>query len=270
MSIPGTGVQNNPYIVSTWDDLVTYCAESNAYVKLGANIDTMNEYPDGDIPQLRIVCAQLDGDGKTINNIYSTGNSGSCVYINSTAKLINTNFTNINSSKIFIGCEFSNSMPIENCKFAGVTSTYFVEAEHMRGCSFNVNTGSYPAWHYYDNAIIQDCRFKIKTTNSYLFTNTRATYSYCSLYNCYIEADAANYTGLESQASKTRYDNCVFDITTDHVATLDASNTSGGYSPSIVNQTHAPNLTASNMIVAVTDSNWLNVSALQAVGFKIY
>ena len=89
-------------------------------------------------------------------------------------------------------------MPIENCKFAGITSTYFVEAEHMRSCSFNIDSGSYAAWLYYDDAIIQDCRFKIRTTNNYLFANTRGTYSYCSMYNCYVEANAPNYSGIES------------------------------------------------------------------------
>ena len=72
MSITGTGTIDDPYVVTTWDELAEKAALGSSsapvYVKLGNDINALDEYPDGNIPRITLA-ANVDGDGRTIRNI---------------------------------------------------------------------------------------------------------------------------------------------------------------------------------------------------------
>lgn len=70
MAITGTGTSANPYVVTTWAELASKTSETGVYIKLGNNIDMNTEYPEGLTSGLTVNCAQIDGDGKTVKNLY--------------------------------------------------------------------------------------------------------------------------------------------------------------------------------------------------------
>ena len=70
MAITGTGTSADPYVVTTWDELASVTSETGVYIKLGNNIDMNTEYPEGLTSGLTINCAEIDGEGYTIKNLY--------------------------------------------------------------------------------------------------------------------------------------------------------------------------------------------------------
>lgn len=74
----GTGTQADPYIILTADDLyeIGTVGGTTAYFRLDADID-FNEtaYAESFSP-ITLKCAELDGNGHTIRNIYYTNQSG--------------------------------------------------------------------------------------------------------------------------------------------------------------------------------------------------
>lgn len=107
MAITGTGTQADPYVVTTWDELVAKAAESGKYVKLGNNIDMNDEYPEGITTYCTLNCTELDGDGKIIKNLSINGVS--CVFKAGSSnmdvkniKIENLYFISTSGSKYFI------------------------------------------------------------------------------------------------------------------------------------------------------------------------
>ena len=49
MAVTGTGTQADPYVVTTYAELVEKAAESGKYVKIGNDINITDEYPNGDM-----------------------------------------------------------------------------------------------------------------------------------------------------------------------------------------------------------------------------
>ena len=69
MAITGTGTQADPYIVSTWDEIVEKIAETNAYVKCAPGlVFDMNEMFPDEAPGLTFHCLEFDGNGVVIKN----------------------------------------------------------------------------------------------------------------------------------------------------------------------------------------------------------
>ena len=93
MAITGTGTQADPYVVSTWADLVTKAAESSVYIKLGADIDLNDEYPEGITSGCDLACAEIDGDSYKIKNISAT-NKAYIFHASYNCTLKNVDFTN--------------------------------------------------------------------------------------------------------------------------------------------------------------------------------
>lgn len=60
----GTGTEQNPYIVTTMEDVYTYCNTYNVYVKLGANIYIKDDvtYRSGTTTPLTIACKKFYSD----------------------------------------------------------------------------------------------------------------------------------------------------------------------------------------------------------------
>ena len=124
MAITGTGTQADPYVVTTWDELVSKAAEFGKYVKLGADIDMNDEYPEGLNSAITINCNEIDGDGKSIKNIKTEANRLiSTSNINGICK--NLNFTNMligggsNSTTMIYQSDYRGVYKFNHCKFSG-------------------------------------------------------------------------------------------------------------------------------------------------------
>lgn len=268
MAITGTGTEQDPYVVTTYDELVAKAAESGKYVKIGNDIDVLAEYPDGDAPMLSIINT-VDGNNMKLKNFYKTAGTGDyCISVSGDGSLTNTDFVNINTTKSFA---YTEARPITNCKFAGKCSSYIVYGNEFRGvskCSFNMDCGSSYPFRINDSGLLSDCNIKVKSSAVDIFeTSNRAD---LTLTNCYIEGDMPNYSGIHGSndgGGYSNYDNCVFDITTSQTFTLNPRWHTA--STSIINITHAPNCTASGQVTGVSDEHWLDVAYLQSVGFNI-
>ena len=123
MAITGTGTIADPYVVTTWSELAEKAAESDVYIKIGNDINMNDEYPEGFSTQFTIKCASIDGDGKTIKNLYfKSGRLFYCEY-NRTWK--NTNFVNFvlgdgnNGAAFHYNGTIYNTLTFKNCKLSG-------------------------------------------------------------------------------------------------------------------------------------------------------
>ena len=124
MAITGTGTQQDPYIVTTWNALASVTSETGVYIKLGNNIDMNTEYPEGLTSGLTINCAEIDGEGYTIKNLYlQSGALITCSGRNSTWK--NTQLLNweigdgSNAASITANSSTSGTYTFNQCKLSG-------------------------------------------------------------------------------------------------------------------------------------------------------
>lgn len=273
MAISGTGTENDPYIITTYDELVEKAVESDVYVKVGNDINIIDEYPDGDMPTLT-VNAYIDGDGKVISNWYKTSESTIISYTASPATIKNMKIRNIYSavSNRFANRTTETTTPMfEDCEISGVLlSGRFVNTENSvtitNRCSVNLLLKGSASFVRGDrNANQKDCRFyssyiklKSESSSGSLFVGSNGSK------DSYFEIDASNF--YNNSTLNTTFDNCVFDLTSTSTFTFNISSSS--VSPSIINLTKAPNCTPQNSLLGVTDTNWLDVNYLSSIGFN--
>lgn len=273
MAITGTGTQADPYVVTTYAELVEKAAESGKYVKIGNDINITDEYPDGDMPMLTLA-NHIDGDGKIIANWYKTTGSDYLIQVNSGGQVENLKFRNIyntyasyefrftgaNSNYHFINCEFSGIHGYTGGMFMSAPSSSGSK-NNFKSCSFNIKVNSAYGFANGSEAYagLKDCYLKIQlpaNNNGIFGSMNSSSFSGTFVDSCYIESNAK----IGSDIIK----NSVCDITTNATFTLDGDSTN----LSIFNKTHAPNVTAGSGFAAVTDENWLDVSYLNSIGFN--
>ena len=279
MSITGTGTQADPYVVTTYAELVEKAAESGVYIKVGNDINITDEYPDGDMPPL-VVKSIIDGDNKTISNWYAiyTNNYNNVISVYSSGVIKNLNLQNIYampySSRGFVANADSNtsSYCFENCNISGVmVSGSFFHGYYsqylMKDCSVNLlfkNSAKFISISqaYMKDAEINNCYVKLKSeSNTYLFYSSASSASNLGR-DSYYEIDQAAF----GMPTTFIFSNCVFDITTNSTFTFNITGSSA--SPSIINTTKAPNCTPQNKLLGVTAENWLNTEYLASIGFN--
>lgn len=279
MAITGTGTQADPFVVTTYAELVEKAAESGVYIKVGNDINITDEYPDGDMPPL-VVKSIIDGDNKIISNWYAiyTNNYNNVISVYSSGVIRNLNLQNIYampySSRGFVANADSNtsSYCFENCNISGVIlSGSFFDGYYckylMKNCSVNLlfkNTAKFISIDqaYMKDAEINNCYVKLKSeSNTYLFYSSASSASNLGR-GSYYEIDQAAF-GISSSFI---FSNCVFDITTNSTFTFNINDSSA--SPSIINTTKAPNCTPQNKLLGVTAENWLNTEYLASIGFN--
>lgn len=112
----GTGTQADPYIVDNWTDFVTALKTDTAYIRLSADIDMNETYPQGISSTISVTAYSVNGNGFGIYNLraksrlFSTTNNNRCYFSNiDFLKLIN------DSGEFWYG-HFS----FQNCRFTGV------------------------------------------------------------------------------------------------------------------------------------------------------
>lgn len=266
----GIGTQADPYVVTTYAELVEKAAESGVYVKLGNDINITSEYPEGNMPTLE-VNSPIDGDNKKISNWYKI-TSGYCVEAKNTVS--NLTFGNINIASNCDGFYHANTLTAPHftgCKFYGVLHKLFKAGDQseLKDCTLNLNIKGTNTNGYvmsdFNGIFFNNCYLKADDTTS---TVSRSFFS-----NFYYSPFAKDsYFEIKTTASRiAQYqdgqgaENSVFDIQTN--ANWTWGNASG-YSCSIFNKTSAPNVSGSNNVIAVTDEHWLDTAYLASVGFN--
>ena len=304
MAITGTGTQADPFVVTTYSELVSKITNpdslSECYIKVGNDIDIAEEYPFGDMPVLDFGNnVFLDGDGKTITNWYYTGSEVNGVIrlyskTSHPCQMKNLNLANIvlkSSSQFFLFISSSgsgtqtNNILVENCTFVGIffSTVLSIQWENgstgtaLRSCAFNVllkdNT-------VFNRAIyvlpLESCNVRIVSehpTGGGLI-NISSTSSPCP-HNCYFDISIPNAAeGTYTTISNATYDNCVIKLRTPLGTTASNKgkfgNSVSGYNVSILNTSDATGVepTSSTQIKEVTDQNWHDIAYLQSIGFS--
>ncbi|MBP5362850.1 MAG: hypothetical protein J6Y71_07535 [Ruminococcus sp.] len=286
MSITGTGTQADPFVVTTYAELLEKAplgsASAMVYVKLGNDINVLDEYPNGDVPSVTLA-AYVDGDGKTIRNLYSeTVSDTSGIYALTSGSFVNVKFRNIFTYQpVFSSSSAITSArraAVQDCEFTGVCNPMFYKASGSCAsfirCSFNLSGSSVITASTYPPLMV-NCfiRFSSPATKMFQFTNTSSTQKKM-LDSSYIEADMSALKGITMNSDDTAtkddavyIDNSVLDIKTEGVFTVGCSE--GTREISILRASHAPDVTGTANIAAVDDTHWLDAAYLSGIGFNI-
>lgn len=279
MAVTGSGTIDDPFVVTTYSELVNIASTVGSYVKVGNDINITDEYPDGDMPPL-VVKSIIDGNNKTISNWYAlySNTSSNVITVHNTGVIKNLNLQNIyailSSSSGFVANGDSNddTYCFENCNISGVIlSGRFFDGCYcnylMKDCSVNLlfkNSAVfvYIAQAYRGNAEINNTYVKLKSESNYYLFNSAYSYTSNLGRDSYYEIDQAAF-GVPTAFI---FSNCVFDITASSTFTFNIDNSAA--SPSIINTTKAPNCTPQNKLLGVTAENWLNTEYLASIGFN--
>lgn len=271
MAITGTGTQADPYIVTTFAELMAKTHEEGKYVKLGNSINMNNEYPDGfDDTTFAILCTELDGDGYSISNIrIKPGVSGlnRFLYITKESTIKNINFKNIYltddqsfddvnvkyyvhfTGPTYVNCTFSGALYCSSSSYL----TYLIRGKNrFSKCSFNVYFyGSYTTIQPSDN--MADCTFEECDINFHKESSSQ--YAYIKIVN-------SNVTGQVEG---------LYVLNNSSYSIIDA-NVNSLYSQSTVTLVicNADKVSWSqNVITRVSDTNLGSTEYLVALGFPI-
>lgn len=275
------GTEDDPYLATTWDELVIHASNTDAYVKVANDIDVLAEYPNGDAPTL-VLNGYVDGNNKTISRWYCTG-SRYLITTNTTCHYIkNCTFTNIKTgyNLVSIGVPYGQDsyIVINNCKFAGIMGDGYIFSPNENRDTRNgtiqnvaidikgnnlkllyIGTGTdYP--HFYN--------FNVKLTSN----ASELLFSYYSTRHVFfndsqLELHMPNITSIGNANAYCSFDNSILDL---YNETNNVSFSSENANVSIFNKTHAPETTEiANKMVGILDANWHNVSALADAGFNI-
>lgn len=262
MAITGTGTQVDPYVVTTWDELVSKAAESGKYVKLGADIDMNDEYPEGITTYCTLNCAELDGDGKAIKNLAINGVS--CVFKAGSnnvdvknIKIENLYFISTSGSKYFI----DNSTKKATFTQLSVSGRFSAPQQGSLVCIFKGDTNFYR------------CAFNLKTQGRYRNNEENNLFKlhYCNITingegtgKMYFVFDNTYVTG-----AMTGIDS-VFVVQGSSVGVIDMTcgAVNGDYDASLVlaNSDKCNSITKAR---AVTTAQLTNAEYLSSIGFPI-
>ena len=269
MSITGTGTQADPYVVTTYAELVNTASTFGVYIKVGNDINITDEYPDGDMPTLQ-VNSPIDGDGHVISNWYRTVGA-ELIAITDANHVDNLTIKNIYVT--YTGAIFSfptnNAVwRFNNCKISGYVLGWLYDGSnpynHFKNCSLNIKTGI-TGNHYLMQSNCLNCYIHVHFTKS---GATGLWGNWAKVENSYIEVTAddsvKNAVSLGGFGSVT---NCVIDSYLTTSQSLE-SYSSSGVDLSIINSTHAPNYTVSGKLALVDDEHWLDTAYLASIGFN--
>lgn len=146
----GTGTQNDPYIVDTWEDFVTAIGTSGAYVKVADDtVWDMNSIAPEGIGRIYCTCAELDGNGAEIHNLYfnAAGEYGVFYMYNSVHDIRFLNFLSKQDSAHYPHAliAISSGSNIQRVTFSGIVSGAYnqyifdgVRYERFKNCSLNL------------------------------------------------------------------------------------------------------------------------------------
>ena len=269
MAVTGTGTQADPFVVTTYAELVEKASAFSTHIKVGNDINITDEYPDGDMPPLQ-VNSPIDGDGHVISNWYRTVGA-ELIAITDANHVDNLTLKNIyvTYNGEVIGFPNNNNVwRFNNCKFSGYVRGYLhggtSSYNHFKNCSFNIKSGNNNN-EYLMQSNCLNCYVHVHFTQN---GGNGLWGNYAKVENSYIEITAddsvKNTVDLGQFGSVT---NCVIDSYLTTSQSLESYSSSGA-DLSIINSTHAPNYTVSGKLALVDDEHWLNTEYLASIGFN--
>lgn len=277
MAVTGSGTEQDPYIVTTWQELVdTAKVNDDRYIELGNDIVVTDEFPTGDAPTLQTMPnVKIDGKFHQIRNCYFNRADRQFIVVNNASSNTHTGYIkNTDFANIYIGDNYnqqfaiamwnnpSGNTYIRSCSFWGYSKVTFagtIEQQYTGwdlffNCGFAIQT---PAEYWLHKVILTNCNCYVK----YLNNNGKVTNNDTRYVNCMVEMLGVNGMGLS-----TRFDNSALKLHTTSELTVSSSLNNN---LNIFNLGDAPNSTAGNKFVAVPDDKWLDIPYLQSIGFDI-
>ena len=177
MAITGTGTQADPYIVTTWSEIMEKIAEAFAYVKCAPGlIFDMNEMFPSEAPVLDIICREFDGNGVIIKNGRYTGN---VVMVAAHPSSTNNYAQTVKNLQVINFFQQGSGSVIENgadnvSRYQGA-DVYFYDCVFSGESSSSANVLNRTNFIYNTKEWFYRCGFNIKYTGSGYFVG--ATYN---------------------------------------------------------------------------------------------
>lgn len=279
MSISGTGVENDPYIVDTWDDFVTAITSGTGSAGVYVQVDTSSvttwnfpqEEPTGITTAINWNAADVDGQGLTIKGMFGSAaqwfQNSSSSYVKS---IRNINFLDMAKTQATTGVFSGQKYEFRNCQLSGTIesgaflaqsggSNYFatgsISGSDPKGCAIafkfsgngNITTASGGS----SAAVFQHCILNLDGTST---ATPYVKMSECKIIGGMPWANFNNSGGGQN----------VIDAEVESIGTW--TNSGGGVT--LLNTDKlATGLSVPSNYTGVTSAQMLDVDALAAVGF---
>lgn len=308
MAITGTGTHDDPFVVTTYSELVSKITNPDSlvvcYIKVGNDINIADEYPFGDMPVLDFgVNVFLDGDGKTITNWYCDNRDVSLIKLYSKSShpccMKNLNLANIVYNGLYSSSKFitvnatgsgstTDEILIDSCTFVGEIYGYFMamnwangSVPAIRSTAFNLllrSSSRFISGSDTSSGLpVDSCNFKIVsegTGSSLLIFNS----SYYPPQNSYFDISIPNGSPTATSSltiCSGTFSNCVIKLSTPAGSESTGGKPQFGQSNSnqkvsIINLSAATGVSCGNgaQLKEVTDQNWHDIAYLQSIGFS--
>lgn len=259
----GTGTQADPYIVSTWDEIVEGLTTNDVYVKCIPNliINWNDVDPYGKILVPSIACKEFDGNGLILAGIFVNfdNNSNSFLGFDTKATIIkNVRFLNFQQNSGYFLSGNTRGLPtFEHCIFSGVL-TYGALVSYQayfKYCYINLEL--------YSNSRLgndQRCEHSVIELNS--AESAKPNYSFnIYLTDSILRGKYLYTTGIESNSWRSIID---FEAGEGNLYLFNQ-----GASHMILLNTDKVALSSSDLAIGVTTAQLKDPEALKALGFPI-
>jgi len=256
----GSGTEQDPYVVSTWDEFVSVVEPGGNYINFaqGAVIDMNDVAPEGVNRTIALNSPRIHGNNAVIKNFASYDHTPFNVV---GAMIDSLNFENIrwNTGSFFKRSMQDSALTISQCAFSGRSEADSITANFMEiydlvcsRCSFRFEIwGNFGTWNYAEESPMNYCNFE--------FSGSQTGTSF-GLYgnNCYI-------TGSAATQFKISGDTNVVDITTPKI-TIPRYGTA---TLTLVNSDKCEDYPDVSGILPVTTEQMKSAEYLHSIGFPI-
>ena len=215
----GSGTQQDPYIVTTWEELTNGSMSSAYYAWAGGDLDFNDIQPEGFTSQVEIT-GNVDFRGATFKNFYGRNASIMFHYSIENLNFLNAYFSG-NSAFVFGKLGIST---VKNCKFSGIietsgTATIFYQYYRTtcQSCSFNFEANvDHDLIFGGKNVIFRDCLIitNVEQTGEYFQSTFESTSAEGYLDNCKLEGKYLRKNGAWVRVGDRngRTKNCFFNF----------------------------------------------------------
>lgn len=241
MAITGSGTSSDPYIVTTWGELVQAAKQDGKYIEFPREPGTINieeEYGKNEPPELEIRSgAHINGNGWTIHGLWSKTHdciSNRYAYKNYFSYIKNLNFGSFHSQGDWFMSNGTNgytAVCIENCTFGGIceknfmrlASTNDVASQPMNGyikkCAMTIDFTSLSdscfLQLYHDaprgSVIVSDVTTKLTSAGKlYISEFGVVGRNKATIQNCLFGVTANNCEIFSESSSDTQISGCIF------------------------------------------------------------
>lgn len=297
MAITGSGTSANPYIVTSWGELVQAASNSDKYIEFPKEPGTINieeEYGKNEPPELEIYSgAHINGNDWTIHGLW--GKTHNCIsnrysYQKYKSYIKNLNFGSFHSQGNWFMDNGSNgytAVCIENCTFWGKCEKNFMhlatrsnnagsaENGYIKNCSMTIDFTSLSDSCFlrlYTNGTnesitVSDVIAKLTSVGKlYISEFGAAGRNRATVQNCLFDVTANNYEIFNESSNDTIMSSCMF------IGGSQSAIDIGNGTPQTVNVFDAeafPNAVSSIKFVGVPHDKIGDAAYLSSIGLPI-